>query len=213
MWIVEVSIIYGHKVAPSSTLHRVGGTATTEEIFQLVVELSRRLLADLEAQLSRYDLTPPQALLLRQLGDPMPMKDVAGRLHCDPSNLTGIVDRLESRGLVERRSPAGDRRVKRLVLTSEGRRVKDDVDRIVQGFPGLLDLPSPDRDMLRDGLARILGRAAQPGPADGSGQTSGPAVGASTPDARTTPPGPSATMSAGAGEWPNGKAPDSGSGD
>jgi DNA-binding MarR family transcriptional regulator len=39
------------------------------------------------------------------------MKQIAGRMHCDASNLTGIVDRLEGRGLVERRVRADDRRV------------------------------------------------------------------------------------------------------
>ena len=131
--------------------------ATSEEIFGLVVELSRRLQGDLETALARLDLTPPQAMLLRQLGDAMPMKDAAGRLRCDPSNVTGIVDRLESRGLVERQPSADDRRVKRLVLTDEGRQVRDEVDRVVATFPGLASLDETERDALRDALARALG--------------------------------------------------------
>jgi DNA-binding MarR family transcriptional regulator len=48
------------------------------------------------------------------------MGELADVLSCDASNVTGIVDRLESRGLVERQVVPDDRRVKRLVLTDEG---------------------------------------------------------------------------------------------
>ena len=137
--------------------------AASEEIFELVVALSRRLQGDLEAALARLDLTPPQAMLLRQLGDAMPMKDAAGRLHCDPSNVTGIVDRLEGRGLVERQSTAGDRRVKHLVLTDEGRRMRDEVDRVVGTFSGLASLAESERDSLRDSLVRALGQPTAAG--------------------------------------------------
>jgi DNA-binding MarR family transcriptional regulator len=52
---------------------------------------------------------------------PSPMGELANKLHCDASNVTGIVDRLEARGLVGRGSST-DRRQKVLVLTSEGKR-------------------------------------------------------------------------------------------
>ena len=64
------------------------------------------------------DLSPPQMAALRFLRDGKPMGELAEVMHCDNSNVTGIVDRLEQRGLVERRPAEHDRRVKLLVLTA-----------------------------------------------------------------------------------------------
>lgn len=49
--------------------------------------------------------------------------------HCDRSNITALVDRLEQAGLVERRVDPADRRLKTLVVTDDGRRVRADVQR------------------------------------------------------------------------------------
>lgn len=51
------------------------------------------------------------------------MGKVADTLHCDASNVTGIVDRLVSQGLVVRTENAQDRRAKTLQLTDKGREV------------------------------------------------------------------------------------------
>src|SRR4051794_3867449 len=74
-------------------------------------------------------LAPQQASALKSLGEPVPMGDLADALHCDSSNVTGIVDRLEQRGLVRREAAAGDRRVKMLALTEEGQRVRRQIIR------------------------------------------------------------------------------------
>jgi DNA-binding MarR family transcriptional regulator len=55
---------------------------------------------------------------------PLPMGRLAGTLACDASNVTGLVDRLESRGLVRRRASDDDRRVKVLDLTPRGSRLR-----------------------------------------------------------------------------------------
>ena len=54
----------------------------------------------------------------------MPMNRLAETLSCDASNVTGLVDRLESRGLVQRCPSTGDRRVKVLALTPAGSRLR-----------------------------------------------------------------------------------------
>src|ERR1700745_2983962 len=63
---------------------------------------------------AEFELSPMQAHVLRLLepGRPLPMRVLAGKLCCDASNVTGIVDRLEQRGLVERRASQKDRRVR-----------------------------------------------------------------------------------------------------
>ncbi|WDV56689.1 MarR family transcriptional regulator [Streptomyces coeruleorubidus] len=77
---------------------------------------------DLTAAAALHGLTMTQAkmlILLRR--QPLPMRALAGRLACDASNITGLVDRLEARGLVSRRADAADRRIKNVVATEEGR--------------------------------------------------------------------------------------------
>ena len=127
-----------------------------QDVYRLIVQLSRKVTSEFEEQLAQLDLTAPQAQLLRQLEEPLPMVGAAERLHCDPSNITGIVDRLERRGLVERKSAAGDRRVKQLELTDEGRQVKARVDEILAGMSSLEALNPTDRGALADLLSRSL---------------------------------------------------------
>ncbi|MHB8465407.1 MAG: MarR family winged helix-turn-helix transcriptional regulator [Acidimicrobiales bacterium] len=94
----------------------------TEEIIEHLFALVDRLRAGFEATVAAYDLSAPQAKALRYLAQagPVPMRELACGLRCDASNVTGIVDRLEQRGLVERRASPADRRVKSLVVTASG---------------------------------------------------------------------------------------------
>src|SRR6266487_2970748 len=83
--------------------------------------------------------------------------------HCDASNVTWTVDRLQERGLVERRTQPTDRRVKAVVLTELGGRTKAEVLGTLYEPPaGLLGLDRPGLDALRDALARL-----SPGPSAG----------------------------------------------
>ena len=77
-----------------------------------------------------FDLMPPQQMTLGLLLDaPRPMGELAQQMHCDSSNITGIVDRLTERGLVERRPAEGDRRVKLVALTAAGRELAEELAR------------------------------------------------------------------------------------
>jgi DNA-binding MarR family transcriptional regulator len=127
-----------------------------EDIARLVLDLSRSLASHYEAKLAELHLTIPQAMLLRQLGDALPMNEAAGKLHCDPSNVTGIVDRLEARGLIERRPVPTDRRVKQLALTPAGRRLRQRAEAILSTAPGVSDLPAGDQAALLALLTRSL---------------------------------------------------------
>ncbi|MQY20382.1 MarR family winged helix-turn-helix transcriptional regulator [Nocardia macrotermitis] len=73
-------------------------------------------LQDFLTAAEEHGLTLTQAKLLLALNEPpeLPMRELAGRLACDPSNLTGVADRMESRGLVVRTVNPADRRVKYL---------------------------------------------------------------------------------------------------
>jgi DNA-binding MarR family transcriptional regulator len=108
---------------------------------------------------SQLDLHPAQAGALLQMepDTPMPMTELATVLHCDNSNVTGIVDRLEARGLVERRPHEHDRRVKNLVLTAEGVRAREHVRATMSAAPeAFSQLPIADQRTLRDILRRAL---------------------------------------------------------
>jgi len=90
------------------------------------------------------------------------MKELAGELWCDASNATGIVDRLEARGLVERQPSDHDRRVKCVVLTASGKRLRRKIDdRFNDSPPAIAALSAADRQTLRDILERALNNAAK----------------------------------------------------
>jgi MarR family transcriptional regulator, organic hydroperoxide resistance regulator len=104
-----------------------------------------------------FDLAPQQAMALRALHEPRPMGELAKFLFCDNSNVTGIVDRLEERGLVERRPAEHDRRVKLIELTDEGQRVRREMElRISEPPEDIASLPERDQIELRDILRRAL---------------------------------------------------------
>ena len=79
-----------------------------------------RARTDFDAAAAGLGLTGQQARALLFLHEPRPMSDLADHLQCDRSNITGIADRLEPRGAIERVAGA-DRRVKLLRLTPAGR--------------------------------------------------------------------------------------------
>jgi DNA-binding MarR family transcriptional regulator len=105
-----------------------------------------------------FELAPQQMIALRMLGaGPRKMSDLAQSLFCDNSNVTGIVDRLEERGLVRREAAEGDRRVKLLVLTKEGERMRREITkRMAEPPPPIASLSEPDQRALRDILTRAV---------------------------------------------------------
>jgi DNA-binding MarR family transcriptional regulator len=84
------------------------------------------------------------------------MRSLAEEWTCDASNATFIVDRLEERGLAERRSVPEDRRLKMVVLTPLGEETKR---RVLTHFfeppPELLELSREDLESLRDAVAKL----------------------------------------------------------
>lgn len=100
-------------------------------------------------------LRPAAFGALRILDEPRTMSEIASFLRCDNSNVTGIVDGLEARGLAERRPSPGDRRVKLIALTSAGRRLRTRLMREARRPPAWLERLSPaDQRTLRDLLER-----------------------------------------------------------
>jgi DNA-binding MarR family transcriptional regulator len=109
--------------------------------------------------LERLGLTPNDVRALATLVDApegRTMRSLAEAWSCDASNATWMVDRLEQRGLAERRGKPGDRRVKLVSLTPAGAKVKA---QLLAGMydppPELLQLPRAALLALRDAVARL----------------------------------------------------------
>jgi MarR family transcriptional regulator, organic hydroperoxide resistance regulator len=106
-----------------------------------------------------FELSPMGLKLLYTLepGDAAPMSHLAETLFCDASNVTGIVDRLEARGLIERRDSPSDRRVKLIVLTDDGVEARERIRARLHEPPApIAALSSADKRILRDVLQRAV---------------------------------------------------------
>ena len=96
------------------------------EAWELLFDLLMRQRTRLPQVAAEFELSEPQCHVLRLVepGAGVPMRTVVERLGCDASNVTGIVDRLETRGLIERTACRHDRRVRMLRLTSRGAQMR-----------------------------------------------------------------------------------------
>ena len=132
--------------------------ALTTEVVELIGEVVARFYEDYEEAAADHALTGAQARLLSLLSlEPLPMRKLAQKLKCEPSNVTGIVDRLESRGLAERRPDPADRRVKLAAATDEGRRVAKSLRESLRfAREPLAGLEEQERVVLRGLLRRML---------------------------------------------------------
>jgi DNA-binding MarR family transcriptional regulator len=131
----------------------------TEEIAALINELTNRWAAYLNARVRELDvgLTGMQATALWMLRDPLPMRDFANSMSCDPASATGIADRLESKGLLRREPDPEDRRGRIAMLTPEGRKVRRRIERrVAEARPSLMGLSERDKRALRDLLKKAM---------------------------------------------------------
>jgi DNA-binding MarR family transcriptional regulator len=137
-----------------------GSVAPADQAWALLLQLAfERVHAHFAAAVAELDLAPLQAKALHELNiePPISMRELADRLKSDPSNVTGLIDRLEARGLVERRPDPTDRRVKGLALTSAGMNLRERLFARLYAAPrAVADLPERDQHLLKDLLQRIL---------------------------------------------------------
>ena len=131
----------------------------TCDAWHLLVQLFFTQRANLPPLAAELQLSPAQCHVLHLIepGRPIPMGQLAGTLACDASNVTGLVDRLESRGLVRRRPSAQDRRVKVLDLTPTGSQLRAQLlDRMRTPPTTLQRLSAREQRMLVRILTRLL---------------------------------------------------------
>jgi DNA-binding MarR family transcriptional regulator len=138
----------------------MGKSAIASEVWRAMAHLSFSAMMRGRhlAVLKELGLTPGHFKALGALDpmEPRPMRALADSIGCDASTATWLVDRLEERGLVERRSLPTDRRVKTIALTPSGIRTRE---RILEGLyeppPDLLELDVKARKSLQRELAKL----------------------------------------------------------
>ncbi|MER8048077.1 MarR family transcriptional regulator [Streptomyces sp. NPDC094032] len=115
-------------------------------------------LGDFTLAAASEHLTASQAKALTALRrGPAAMRALADTMTCDASNITGIIDRLEKRGLVRREADPSDRRVKNVTLTPEGERVTDAIrTKMHTTQAGLSTLTTEERATLDALLERVF---------------------------------------------------------
>jgi DNA-binding MarR family transcriptional regulator len=133
---------------------------TAQEAWGLMGKLFWEMRPRMVRVAGEFGLTPPQLFALRTLDPdaPVPMRALAVALHCDSSNVTGLVDGLAAQGLVQRREAEHDRRVRMLVVTERGKEVRGRLIEVMSEVPqALASLSEDDQRVLRDVLRRALG--------------------------------------------------------
>jgi DNA-binding MarR family transcriptional regulator len=133
------------------------------EVGELLVQLLTSARDHFMTALAEMNLTPAQGFALHNLEAPLPMRQLAAEMGYDASHITGIVDKLEAQGLVERRPAPHDRRIKLLVTTAKGRDLRLRIqDEVFDRQPILDRLSARQRRELRDLLRRAVGEDDTP---------------------------------------------------
>ena len=148
---------YDPRVAPE---HDPLALREAHEILALFRSLRRGMLRGARSELRRSGLTGAQLHVVSLLGTrgPLTLSELSGELQLGHSTVSGIVDRLQARGVVRRQQDPSDRRYTRVALTDELTRK---VPSLVASGPGtrmisaLAAAPPRERQTMRDGLALL----------------------------------------------------------
>lgn len=97
--------------------------ATLAPIGYMIHDIARLMKRRFEEQAKAHDMTLPQWRVLSQLSrnDTLSQVALAGLIESDPMTVSGILDRLETKGLVERSADPNDSRAKLAKVTDKAR--------------------------------------------------------------------------------------------
>jgi len=135
-----------------------------ESVIQDIVGSIRRLVRavylDSQKMKREFGMTGPQSGVLRLLlkNGSMSSADLSRLMYVTPSNITGIIDRLEKKGLVERVRRERDRRVTLLVLTAAGKELSEGIPDAIekQLINQLSDLENEHVQILAMAMNQVL---------------------------------------------------------
>lgn len=115
-------------------------TGLVDEVIALLVTTSARMNQHFTARAAEFGLAPAEGKVLLALDarEALSMRAIARKLGYDPSNLTGVADKLEDRALVTRRPDTADRRVKAVVPTARGLEVREQLSQRLRSGTGPL---------------------------------------------------------------------------
>jgi len=99
----------------------------------LMFRTARGMKKMLDSNLSEFNVTSSQATILNTLAsnDGQSLSDIGKSVHLDKPAITGLADRMEHDGLVERRRTSSDRRIIQLFLTEKGKRLYKKIEKII----------------------------------------------------------------------------------
>ena len=126
-------------------------SAFATSLYQLV----EKLRAEHEEAAAAAGVTAAQAAVLTMLAEPQSMAKLAEAMGCDASNITGLVDRLEAKGLVARTADARDRRVKLIAWTAAGKAAVERFQRDLIKASSLAKLSPKARRGLLEALTEV----------------------------------------------------------
>lgn len=114
-------------------------------------KVNRKVYRQCESELAPFNITPAQFYALSVLfdDDGIKFKDMALRLNLDRSSLTGILDRMEKGGFIERRPDPDDRRSILICLTEKSKEIGPELSAIARGIDqNFKDKVSPEELMI-----------------------------------------------------------------
>ncbi|MCM1951298.1 MarR family transcriptional regulator [Streptomyces sp. G2] len=137
---------------------REGPRVDTAQLMELLSVSLGAYYGDFTVAAASENLTASQGKALTVLRrGPAAMRSLAETMACDASNVTGIIDRLEQRGLVRREPDAFDRRVKNVILTAEGEHLTDAIRAKMRTTKeGIERLDEQERDSLYTLLEQVF---------------------------------------------------------
>lgn len=132
----------------------------SQNIYWMLIQVAFRAKHGLMKLAEEYDLTVMQlyTLCIMVPREPIPMNTISCMLFCDASNVTGIVDRLLSGGLIVREEKPEDRRVKMISLTLKGEKLRKELLIALEEYelPEFKGLSANQQHELKSLLALIL---------------------------------------------------------
>lgn len=135
-----------------------GAPPSTSDLVDVLQRAVGQVRAHFATATAAVGVTPVQAKLLRNLAEPLTVKELSARLAADVSNTASGVDRLESLGLASKETDPNDRRARVVALTERGRQVREALEEnAFRAVPALERLSDAERHQLHALLAKVVG--------------------------------------------------------
>lgn len=134
--------------------------SVVKDIVGSIRKLVRAVYLDSQKMSRQFGLTGPQSVVVRLLlnSGSMSSAELSRLMYVTPSNITGIIDRLEKKGLVERVRKEGDRRIALIVLTENGKEMSKNIPDPIEKklIKQLTDLENEHVQILAMAMNQIL---------------------------------------------------------